>query len=95
MNFTALTDRVVVKKQETTKTNSFGIVILSDNKENTVQGEVFTVGEGKILENGTVIPMTVKQGDTVIYQKGLGIDVKIDDVDYIILHEYEILGILE
>jgi|LakMenEpi03Aug12_release.lakeMendotaPanAssembly.Ray.scaffolds.fasta_scaffold720686_1 chaperonin GroES len=90
-----LDDRVVVKKKEVINTNSFGIVIPEDKSIKTSEGEVIAVGEGKQLDNGIVREMTVKVGDTVIFPKGAGVEVKIEDIECIVLREPEIFGILE
>jgi chaperonin GroES len=90
-----LDDRVVVKKKEVINTNSFGIVIPEDKSIKTSEGEVIAVGEGKQLDNGIVREMTVKVGDTVIFPKGVGVEVKIEDIECIVLREPEIFGILE
>ena len=95
MDFQALHDRVVIKKKEESKTSSFGIIIAADNNEKTTSGEVVAVGDGKPLENGLTHQMTVQVGENVLFNKGSGVEVKIDGIEYIILHEYEILGILE
>lgn len=95
MNFQALNDRVIVKKTATTKVSSSGIIISSDLKETTLISEVVAVGDGRHYENGNVIPLTVKVGEQVMYLKNTGIDVTIDGVNYLILHENEILGIIE
>jgi len=95
MNFQVLYDRVVVKKTVDTKVSASGIIIAADSKERTITSEVVAVGDGKQYENGNVIPTTVKVGERVMYLKDTGIDIKIDGVDYLILHESEILGIIE
>ena len=95
MNFQALNDRVVVKKTSATKVSSSGIIIAADAKETTLISEVVAVGDGRHYENGNVIPLTVKVGEQVMYLKDTGIDVTIDDITYLILHENEILGIIE
>ena len=90
-----LGDRVIVKalpKEEKTK----GGVILPDSaKEKPQQGEEIAVGTGKILENGTKVPMEVKVGDKVLYGKYSGTDIKLDGEEYLIVKESEILGIIE
>lgn len=90
-----LGDRVIVKalpKEEKTK----GGVILPDTaKEKPQQGEVIAAGKGKILENGTLVPMEVKVGDRVLYGKYSGTDIKLDGEEYLIVKESEILGIIE
>lgn len=95
MNFQALQDRVVVKKNKQTQTTSTGIIIAADNKEKTLISEVVAVGDGKRYDTGLIIPTTVKVGDNVLYMKETGVEVTVDNVEYIILHESEILGVME
>lgn len=95
MKAQVLDDRVVVKRNEVPKTNSFGIVIPEDKSITTYEGEVIAIGNGKQLDNGILREMTVKVGDTVIFPKGAGVQVKIEDIECIVLHETEIFGILE
>ena len=95
MNFQALQDRVVVKKENNTKKTSPGIIIAADNKERTIISEVVAVGDGKMYDSGLTIPTTVQVGDKVIFMKDTGVEVTVDDNDYIILRESEILGIME
>ena len=92
MDFQALHDRVVVKKTEDKNVSAAGIIIAADTKEKTTTGEIVAIGNGKILDNGAVIQMTVQVGEVALFNKGTGVEVKIDGVEYIILHEYEILG---
>lgn len=95
MALQVLNDRVMVEKNTDKKTTASGLIIASDVTEKTVTGKVFAVGDGKQLENGQIRPMIVKVGDNVLYTKGTGIEIKVDDVDYIVLKESEIIGILE
>jgi chaperonin GroES len=71
-----------------------GIIVPDTAKEKPQQAEVVAVGSGKVLENGTTVPLTVKAGDKVLLGKWSGTDVKIDGEEYLILKEDEILGIL-
>jgi chaperonin GroES len=95
MNFQVLEDRVLIKKKEVVKTNSFGLVIPDDKSEKTIDGEIVAIGEGKPLDNGITRPMEVKVGELALYLKGSGTEVKIDGVEYIVLRESEIIGIIE
>lgn len=95
MNFQALQDRVVVKKETSTKKTLSGLIIASDNKERTVISEVVAVGDGKMYDSGLTIPTTVKVGEKVMFMKDTGIEVTVDNIEYIILRESEILGIIE
>jgi chaperonin GroES len=95
MNFQALQDRVVVKKETSTKKTLSGLIIASDNRERTVISEVVAVGDGKMYDSGLTIPTTVKVGEKVMFMKDTGIEVTVDNIEYIILRESEILGIIE
>ena len=88
-----LADRLVVKpiqKEEMTKS---GIFIPDTAKEKPQEGEVIAIGPGKMTDDGKRIPMELKVGDRVIYSKYGGSEIKIDDVEMIILRESDILGI--
>ena len=94
MKLKPLADRVVVKPQEQeTKTKS-GLIIPDTAKEKSHTGKVIAVGSGK-FDDGTVIPMTVKVGDIVLYKEYGGDDFKMDGEAVVILKEDDILGILE
>ena len=94
MNYQIINDRVLIKKNDDTKTTSFGIVLASDSSEKTLTGKVIGIGEGKPLDNGDFRKMTVQVGDTVMIPKGIGIEVKIDDNDCIVVKEDDILLIM-
>lgn len=89
-----LRDRVLVRRLEEEEQKVGGIIVPDTAKEKPQQAEVVAVGTGKVLENGTTVPLTVKAGDKVLVGKWSGTDVKIDGEDYLILKEDEILGIL-
>jgi len=95
MKLRPLDDRVVVKPEEAEEKTAGGIVLPDTAKEKPMKGKVIAVGEGKLLENGNRVPIAVKKGETVLYGKYAGSDVEIDQVEYKILRESEILGILE
>jgi|LakMenE01Jun11ns_1017448.scaffolds.fasta_scaffold7786072_1 chaperonin GroES len=95
MTLQVLNDRVMVEKNTDKKTTASGLIIASDVTEKSVTGKVFAVGDGKQLDNGQTRPMLVKVGDTVLYAKGTGIEIKVDGIDYIVMHEHDIIGILE
>jgi len=94
-SITPLSDRVLVKPVEETEQVRGGIIIPDTAKEKPQQGVVEAVGPGKRGENGTVQPMSVKAGDTVLYGKYAGTEVKIADQKYLIMGENDILGIVE
>ena len=96
MTIRPLSDRVLVKRLENEeKTSPGGIIIPDTAKEKPQEGEVVAVGPGKMLEDGKVQAMNVKAGDRVLFGKYAGTDVKIDDEDYLIMREDDILGVLE
>jgi chaperonin GroES len=95
MKFRPLHDRVVVRRIEEDQKTSGGIIIPDTAKEKPVQGEVVAVGPGARNEKGEVQPLDVKAGDRVLYGKWSGTEVRIDGVDYLIMKESDIMGIIE
>ena len=95
MKLKPLDDRVVVKPQEAEEKTAGGIVLPDTAKEKPLMGKVVAVGTGKLLDNGKRAQMSVKKGNTVLYGKYVGSDIEIDDQEYKILHESEILGVVE
>jgi chaperonin GroES len=94
VNVRPLRDRVLVRRLEEAEEKVGGLIIPDTAKEKPQQAEVVAVGSGRILENGTRVPLSVKAGDKVLLGKWSGTDVRIDDTEYLILKEDEILGIL-
>ena len=94
MKIRPLYDRIVVKRIEQQEQMQGGLYIPDSAKEKPQEGEVVAAGTGKRLENGTVIPLEVKEGDRVLFGKYSGTEIKVDDNEYLILREDEILGIL-
>ena len=95
MNIRPLHDRVVVRRLEEETTSAGGIVLPDSAAEKPSQGEVLSVGSGKILDNGEVRALDVKVGDRVIFGQYGGSTVKIDGEELLILTESEIFGVLE
>ena len=95
MKIRPLHDRVVVVCREEEKTSPGGIVIPDTAKEKPIKGEVVAVGAGKVLENGQVRALAVKAGDSVLFGKYSGTEIKIDGTEYLILREDDIMGVLE
>jgi chaperonin GroES len=93
MNVKPMEDRVIVKPLEAETKTSGGIIIPDNAKEKPQKGEVIAVGPGKVADSGTKIAMTVKKGDKVLYGKYSGTEVKVDNTDYIIMRESDILAI--
>lgn len=94
MKIRPLSDRVVVKPLEVEEKKQGGIIIPDTAKEKPQQGEVVAVGPGKISEQGEKIAMEVKVGDRVLYGKYSGTEVTVDDEDYLIMRESDILAII-
>ena len=94
MAFRPLGDRVLVKRVEEESKTKGGIIIPDTAKEKPMEAEVVAVGEGKINDNGTRNPMSVKAGQKVLIGKYSGTEVKIDGIDHVIVREDEILAIM-
>jgi chaperonin GroES len=90
-----LGDRVVVEPLEAEEKTKGGIILPDTAKEKPQEGKVVAVGKGKVNDKGEVIPMEVKVGDKVLYGKYAGTEVTVDDKQYIILREEDILAIVE
>ena len=90
-----LYDRIVVRRKEARETMRGGIIIPDTAKEKPQEAEVIAVGEGKFDDNGKRIKLDVKKGDTVLIGKYSGTDIKIDDEEYTIIREDEVLAIVE
>ena len=95
MKLRPLDDRVVVKPEEAEEKTAGGIVLPDTAKEKPLMGKVISVGPGKLLDNGRRVEVAVKKNDTVLFGKYGGNDIKIDGVEYKILRESDILGIVE
>src|SRR5580704_16235506 len=92
--FTPLHDRLLVRRVEEAETTRGGIIIPDTAKERTQEGEVISVGRGKSNDEGKVFPLAVKEGDRVLFGKYAGTEIKIDNEDFVIMREEEVLGIL-
>jgi chaperonin GroES len=96
MKIRPLQDRVLVKRLEDTVEKTKGGIIIPDTaKEKPQQGKVIAVGKGKVNEDGKVMPLDVKVGDTILFGKYSGSDIKIDGEEHLILREEDILGVIE
>ena len=95
MNVRPLHDRIIVKRIEEQEQKVGGIIIPDTAKEKPQQGEVIAVGKGKIKDDGKVIPLDVKQGDTILFGKYSGQEIKIDGEEYLIMREDEVLAVIE
>ena len=96
MKIKPLADRVLVAPSDVEESKSTGGIIIPDSaKEKPMEGEVIAVGTGKILENGKKQLLEVKKGDRVLFSKYAGTDIKIDEVEHLIMKEDDILGVIE
>ena len=95
MKFRPLHDRVVVKRIDAEEKTAGGIIIPDTAKEKPSQGEVVAAGPGARDEAGKLVPLDVKAGDRVLFGKWSGTEVKIDGVDYLIMKESDILGVID
>lgn len=89
-----LGERVVIEVDEGDMKTASGIVLPDTAKEKPQKGKVIAVGTGKLLDNGERAPMEVKEGDTIIFSKYSGSEVKVDEKDYLIIRESDILAII-
>lgn len=94
MNFKPLHDRVLVKRVEAEEKTVGGIIIPDTVKEKPIEGEVIAVGNGLRNETGTIIPLDVTVGDSVIFGKWTGTEIKLNEVDYLIMKESDIMGVV-
>ena len=94
MNLRPLGDRVVVKPVEREEKTKSGIVLPDTAKEKPQEGIVEAVGTGRILDTGTKVPMELKVGDKVLYAKYAGNEFKLDDIEYLIISEKDVLAIV-
>ena len=95
MKLKPLHDRVLVKRIEEEEETRSGIVVPDTAKEKPQEGEVIAVGDGKVLESGEKLKMAVKKGDRVLFGKYSGTEVKLDDTEYLMMREDDVLGILQ
>jgi chaperonin GroES len=95
MTIRPLYDRIVVKRIDEQETLRHGIIIPDSAKEKPHEGEVIAVGNGKRLENGTLVNLDVKVGDRILFGKYSGSEIKLDGEEYMIFREDDVLGILD
>ncbi len=95
MKLRPLHDRVVIKRMEEERTSAGGIVIPDSATEKPSRGEVLAVGNGKVLDNGEVRALDVKVGDTVLFGKYSGNDVKVGDDELVVMREDDIMAVVE
>ena len=95
MNVRPIADRIIVRRVEADQKTKGGIVLPDTAKEKPKEGKVVAVGPGKILDNGETSPMSLKEGDKVIFSSYAGTEVKIEGEDYLIMKEDDVLAVLE
>ncbi len=95
MKIRPLHDRVIVKRVDSEKKTKGGLYIPDTAKEKPIEGTVLAVGNGKILEDGTVRKLEVKEGDRILFGKYSGTEVKIEGEEHLIMREDDILGVVE
>ena len=95
MTFRPLHDRVLVKRVEEESKSAGGIIIPDTAKEKPQQGKVMAVGKGKVKDDGDLAPMDVKEGDTILFGKYSGQEIKLDGEEYLIMREDEVLGVIQ
>ena len=94
MKIRPLHDRVIIRRVEEERLSAGGIVIPDSATEKPMQGEIVAVGNGKILDNGEARAMDVKVGDTVLFGKYSGTDVKVDGEDLLVMREEDIMAVM-
>ncbi len=94
MKFRPLHDRVVVERLDSDEKTAGGIIIPDSAQEKPMQGKILAVGSGARDDSGKVQPLDVKEGDTILFGKWSGTEVKIDDKDLLIMKESDIMGII-
>jgi chaperonin GroES len=95
MKVRPLHDRVIVERIEETEQRIGGIIIPDTAKEKPQQGKIIAAGKGRIEKDGKVTPLDVKAGDTILFGKYAGQEIKIDGNEYLIMREEEVLGVIE
>ncbi len=95
MGIRPLHDRIIVKRLEEEERTKGGIIIPDTAKEKPIEGKVIAVGDGKIREDGSKIPLEVKKGDRVLFAKYGGTEIKIDGEEHLMMREDDILAIVE
>lgn len=90
-----LGDRVIIEVAQEEEKTVGGIVLASAAKEKPQTGTVIAVGDGRVLENGQKVPVSVKEGDKVLFEKYAGSEVKYDGKEYLIVHDKDIVAIVE
>ena len=95
VNIRPLHDRVIVQRLKEEEKTAGGIILTDSAKEKPVRGKVIAVGTGKLLESGEVRPLDVKVGNDVLFGKYAGQEVKLNDTEYLVMREEDIMGVIE
>ena len=95
MKINPLHDRLLVKRIDEDRKSAGGILIPDTAAEKPSRGEVVAVGNGKVLDNGQVRPLSVKKGDKVLFGKYSGTEVKVDGTDYLVMREDDVMAVIE
>jgi chaperonin GroES len=95
MQITPLYDRLLVKRFNEEERTKGGLYVPDTAKEKPVQGEVVAAGNGRVADDGKVTPLSVKKGDKILFGKYSGTEVKFDGIEYLIVKEDEVLGIIQ
>ncbi|WP_224368360.1 co-chaperone GroES [Hyalangium versicolor] len=90
-----LQDRIIVKRLAEENKTKGGLFIPDTAKEKPLEGKVIAVGNGKVLDDGKVRPMDIKAGDTILFSKYAGTEIKLDGEEHLILREEDVLGVIE
>jgi len=95
MKVRPLNDRIIVKRSEEEEKTAGGIIIPDNAKEKPFEGKVIAVGNGKKLDDGTVLKLDVKEGDRILFGKYAGTEIKISGEEYLMMREEDVLGVIE
>jgi chaperonin GroES len=95
MKFRPLHDRVLVERVESEEVTKGGIILPDTAKEKPQQGKIIAAGTGKRLEDGKIIPLEVKAGDIILFGKYSGTEIKVEGIEYLIMREDDVLGLVE
>jgi len=90
-----LQDRIIVKRLDSEEKTASGLYIPDSAKDKPQQGKVMAVGKGKVKEDGSVLPVDVRKGDKILFGKYAGTEIKVDDEEYLIMREEDVLGVVE
>jgi len=95
MSLRPLSDRILVERVEEDAKTKGGIIIPDTAKEKPAEGKIIATGKGRMGEDGKLLPMDVKVGDRILFSKYGGTDIKIEGIDYLILRQDDVLGVIE